>query len=379
MTSLDNFDDIRILNDEEVAGALKQLSHDPTAQRGLGLYWFGRIAKWRIVQKLVGFGARIWFLNVRSREDFFAKLHPILKRNVVDKPIEKLTISGLDSKVLSRPRLFISNHRDIALDSMLLNMHLFQSKRPCAKVAIGDNLQALPKWGVMLMRLAGCFYVPRAESSPRKLYEKLRHLSTYIRKLIEDGQNVWLAQREGRALDGEDTTEQAVLKMLHLQDRKNSFSQALSRLNLIPSAISYEYDPCDVYKAKRLAGEFRESYAQEVQDGLMGDKGRVHIAVGQPLCVADDASPADLAGAIDQQIVNIYRIWPTNEAAARMLGHKKDLQTGEWSDGELQNAEANLCERTRDLTEKSRNLLLNAYAKPLLRRAELADNLSESA
>jgi hypothetical protein len=188
---------------------------------------------------------------------------------------------------------------------------------------------------------------------------------------------VWLAQREGRAKDGIDATDTAVLKMLSLAGRadKESFSQSLQQLNPVPVSISYEFDPCDIFKARELAAinEGEQYLKTENEDvasivtGLMGNKGRVNVSFGEEIALDIFASPEDLAGEIDRQIVDGYACFPINYAAHKLLAELGKCQAlAEYSDVETGIIELN--ERSKGEAESVKVQLYSMYAQPIIRK-----------
>jgi len=220
--------------------------------------------------------------------------------------------------------LFISNHRDITMDPAFVNYMLYHAGYETLQIAIGDNLLKEP-FVTDLMRLNKSFIVQRSLKG-RELLQSLKLLSEYIHHCIHSGQNVWIAQREGRAKDGVDKTDPALLKMLAMSRRDLSFGQSLSELHLIPVAISYEYDACDILKAEELYaiqkdGSFTKNERTDIHSivtGMIGFKGHVHVAFGSELEIDSD-EPEAIAELIDGQILKNYRLSDANYIAAEML------------------------------------------------------------
>ena len=192
------------------------------------------------------------------------------------------------------------------------------------RIAIGNNLLD-GGFSEKLMRLNKSFVVHRNIKGIKETYQILQKLSSYIDDSIKvDKESVWIAQKEGRANDGNDFTDTAVLKMLYLACRKKmNLEKWLSRVNLTPISISYEYDPLDITKAIGWEGwedlskrENNERDLQELVSGITGDKGRVHLHI----CKTITNIPKDLDGLaedIDKEIISNYRLWPSNYIAAK--------------------------------------------------------------
>jgi 1-acyl-sn-glycerol-3-phosphate acyltransferase len=247
---------------------------------------------------------------------------------VVRDTIHELTVDGLEALSPEQPYLFVSNHRDIVMDSALLNFRLHHAGHRTARVAVGDNLLSSP-YAADLMRLNKSFVVERSVTGAKAMYQTLHRTSAYIRHSLEEGESVWIAQREGRAKDGNDRTDPALLKMLTLAYRKEiaGLGAYLERVSLVPVSVTYELDPCDLRKAHELfraeqCGEYRKQPGEDLAsmvDGIVGYKGRVHLSVGAAVR-GDFDEPAVLADALDRIIVGGLRVFPTHVEAARRLG-----------------------------------------------------------
>lgn len=240
--------------------------------------------------------------------------------------------SGTEHLQAGKACLFLSNHRDIAMDPALVNYALKQSGYDFIEIAIGDNLLSDPLVAD-LMRLNRSFTVHRNITGLKARLLAFRRLSDYISQTLVGGRSIWLAQREGRAKDGIDKTDPAIVKMLHMSGKKRglSFAEAVRELNIVPVAISYESDPCDLLKAEEWQARKDEEtstgvayFKQEGEDiasiirGITGEKGRVHIGFGQPL-TGDYAHAEEVAAEVDRQVAAEYRLYPSNIAAFEQL------------------------------------------------------------
>lgn len=245
---------------------------------------------------------------------------------LLDKLSKGLTLSYDNKEQLSNA-LYISNHRDIILDSAFLDILLVEEIKNTVEIAIGDNLLIRP-WIKKLVRVNRSFIVQRSLTM-RELLASSKRLSSYIRFAIADKkQPVWIAQREGRAKDSNDFTAESVLKMLAMHSPGDPM-EALKALNIAPTAISYEFDPCDYLKAKeyqqkRDNPEHKKSPFDDLlnmQTGLLGYKGHIHYHIAK--CINDDLDALDpnlgkgekfaaAAQIIDRAIHGNYRFWPVN-------------------------------------------------------------------
>jgi hypothetical protein len=306
----------RLLADRELLGAICALR-------------FPRL--WRQLPFLLRPAVRFLLQRQLGPVDSVHELQMVI-REYMNRMIERTTsgfsVSGLDALDPATPYLFVSNHRDIAMDPAFTNYALNAAGFHTVRIAIGDNLLTKP-WVSDMMRLNKSFIVRRSARSPRELMSASRHLSSYIRYSLQvERAPVWIAQREGRAKDGLDRTEPAVIKMLGLARDKASeeFGDYIAGLHIVPVAIAYELDPCDALKARELwqrasTGSYAKAAQEDIASiatGITGHKGHVHVNFGQPLGAGLD-SPAAVAAAIDAQIVRGYRLQPSNVLAYREL------------------------------------------------------------
>ncbi len=329
---MSNFDDIRPYHDDEVQEVLQRIVHDDeclSAVIGLRLPRCPAFFK-PVIKKLA-----TWYLvkqveKIHTVDAFQLMVKSHLERMVKSK-ITHLTSSGLERLDKNKAYLFISNHRDIALDPALINYILYHQGFPTLRIAIGDNLLKKP-FVADLMRLNKSFIVQRSIKAPKKLFAALKNLSLYIRySLTQEKAVVWIAQREGRAKDGLDKTDPTVIKMLTMSQNKKeeSFSDVVSILNIVPVSISYEFDPCDEIKAQEIfqknsAGFYEKREDEDVLSiakGITGEKGRVHIAFGKPLN-ATYQNAEEVAAAIDKHIIDSYKLFPSNVLAWEVLQHQ---------------------------------------------------------
>lgn len=338
-TSVDAFEDIRPYRDEELSGKLVELSEDQTLIRTVCTFTIPR------VYRLFPAGVQwLWRRILRSR---YRNIHNIKDlQDLMGKYVGfcmrrtslGLTTSGLEHLPSDRPCLFISNHRDIVLDSAIVVFTLGSQDVPNMQIAIGDNLFG-SGWEKEIMRLNRGFMVVRSAGSKRAQYEALVTTSKYIRHTLEQGESVWISQRQGRSKDGLDKTDPALIKMLLLAYRSESSELAywLERVNLVPISVSYEIDPCAPLKAMELytrdtTGTYekdqREDFRSIVQ-GIKGFKGRVHLSFSEaikPEVVIQNGNPNakpvnadEFALQIDASITTGLRTFPTFYEAQRLL------------------------------------------------------------
>jgi hypothetical protein len=378
----DPFADIRPYRDEEVAAVLGRLLADPEfldAIASLRLRRLASLAPW-LVRPLVRF---VLAREVRGVNDV-AGMQDVIS-GYMDRMIASttggLSISGLERLDAGRAYLFMSNHRDIAMDPAFTNYALHQGKRDTVRIAIGDNLLTKP-WTSDLMRLNKSFIVKRSLSGPRELLAASKNLANYIQhSLQQENAPVWIAQREGRAKDGVDRTEPAVIKMLSLSRDKSSqaFGEHIASLNIVPVSISYELDPCDALKARELyalasAGSYEKGEQEDIASigqGIAGEKGRVHVSFGTPLG-ADFANADAVSAEVDRQIIEQYCLHPTNLQAYHLL-HGEDaplppdlyLEPGDCTP-------ENFSRRIAAMPEPHRPFALAIYANAVVSKLSLA-------
>ena len=331
------FEDIRPCNDDEIGKKLLELMQDEQFMHLLKNY-FPMVDLTQIAQSGKGFSNLVEFQNVVIR--------PILE-SLISKAATSLTVSG-EEQISSIPSVFLSNHRDIVMDPSLLALSLMRVTGNTCEIAIGDNLLAT-EWIRTLVRLNRCFIVKRG-LTPRDMAKSFMQLSSYIRYAVTDKKvNVWIAQREGRAKDSNDRTQESLIKMLALSGNAD-FIENLKSLNICPLSISYEFDPCDYLKAaefqlKRDNADYKKTKADDLlsmQTGIMGWKGRVHYAFTESINTKLDEiaqsgmNKKDQAAAVcalcDHQIHAAYQLYPINRWAYEQLtGDTKyaDVDTAE--------------------------------------------------
>ena len=300
---------------------------------------------------------------------------------MLNRSVTEFTLSGLERLEPGRQYLFISNHRDITLDSALFGYRLAIHGRKAPQIAIGDNLFMNP-WLIHLFKLNKSVIVKR-NLSKRDLLRASQKLSAYIHYLIDgDRDSLWLAQQEGRAKDGNDRTQSGIIKMLCLSAQGDLYEH-LRSLNIIPLSASYEYDPCDFFKAReRLMLVLKGSYQKvknedllSITRGLSGYKGRIHIAIGRPLneYLADLPSSTSrnevatrVTDALDREIISNYQLWPSNYLARDLLKNRQTYRehyTDEQRDFFVERLEREL--RTASHRDALRRLMLQIYANPV--------------
>ena len=382
---MNQFDDIRPYRDSEVPDTLVRLIADNEfidlllsrkMPALMGLIPFivqpiGRFLLRRNLRKLA--------MHVKSVQDLQFHMTTSLK-NILDKTTDGYSFGGLDQLDANKSYLFISNHRDIALDPAMVNLALHTVNLDTVRIAIGDNLLKKP-FASDLMRINRSFIVKRSATGRREKLDALKTLSSYIRhSIVNEKVSCWIAQAEGRAKDGNDRTETALLKMLALSKTKQqSFADAISELQLMPVALSYEYDPCIVEKANELyAASQGQTYVKtefedldSIQKGFVGYKGRVQVNFGEPISQLSENAD-ELALEIDRQIHCLYQLFPTNILAWQMQEEREtatvELLKQYWPDENWAEAQDKFNAHLELMPEAQRELVINIYAAPVIKQ-----------
>lgn len=377
---MQEFDSIRPYRDDEVPGVVERVLKNPE---------FGKAASTLVMPSFLrgtslGDWATSLLLRIRTRHlrtvhDCQLFIADYFERLVFD-TVEDLSVSGLESLQSNGVYLFMSNHRDIVLDSGLLNFLIHGAGHETCRMAVGDNL-LMNELAADLMRLNKSFIVERNVSGAKATLNALTRTSQYIRHSLEEGVSIWIAQREGRAKDGWDRTDPALLKMLALayKEHHEPLQDMLRQVQLVPVSISYELDPNALRKAHELKviaeqGHYDKGEEEDLQSmilGLVGQKGRVHIHFSPPLSEGGSGAldnPEALATAIDQAIIGGMRIFPTHITAAKALG---DEVARDADVPELVNVMAIYKAQLDACPVDERNYLLLQYANLLRNRRDL--------
>ena len=319
MLESNEFDEIRPYNDEEVPEIMNKLLVDPVFARVLKNV-FADDAKIQVIRDTM--------LQIQNVEAFQrAFMIPFLE-NIINTSTKGITIAGLEHLEKDRSYLFISNHRDIVLDSALLNEEMYKYGYNSTEIAMGSNLLVY-QWIEDLSRVNRSFIVKR-NIPVRQMLKSSHLLSSYIRHTVtNNGNSIWIAQREGRSKDGLDLTSPAVLKMLNMANTRK-FVRGFQELNIVPMAISYEIEPCGNEKVAELLKRQSDPGFQKTEkddllsmaSGLKNQKGRIQIQFGAPISrnalknLSKEGNINDrlkrLAEYIDYHIYNNYKLFTNN-------------------------------------------------------------------
>lgn len=373
------FDAIRPFDDTDLPRVLTQLCNNDEFIRTLVAFKF---AAWpKRLRPLLGYITRRFILSkskkISSLRGFQRLVEPYVQK-MIDTTTSGLTVSGLDQLDLTQTCLFVSNHRDIALDPAFVNWVLHINKQDTVRIAVGDNLLK-KEWVADLIRLNKCFIVRRSAPDRREKLAAAKLLSEYIYYTLNvDQQHIWIAQREGRAKDGNDSTNPAIISMLTINKPKDvEFSDYLRQLRIVPVSISYEFDPCDISKARELhqldlLGTYDKPDNEDMRsivNGITGQKGRVHVHFGKVLAAGFE-SPKQVAEHLDNEILAGYRCFSTGEAALSLLQQQGTEQpiSSVSANTDLDLALQYLQTRLASLNTAEQEKMLMMYANPFQKK-----------
>ena len=322
------FDDIRPYNDSEVHPALERIVANPL---------FSNVAQYLFPGQDENMFKQL-LLSCNSKEDFQVKVMSQIVAKILQGTAKELTFSGLEHFKGGKKHLIVSNHRDIVLDSAIIQLILHQHGVETTEIAVGDNL-ITSSFIEDITRSNKMIKVIRS-SNPREVYTTSKVLSEYIRyNVANQKSSVWIAQRNGRTKDGIDVTEQGLLKMFDMSG-SGDFVKDFAELSILPTSISYEFEPCDIQKAVEMYVSRRQKYVKaegedlkSILTGIMQPKGNIHIAFNEPVSLEEiqEASQLDknekfkaICTAMDRRIVAQYKLWGNNYIAYDMLNGSND-------------------------------------------------------
>ena len=375
---MSQFDPIRPYYDAEVNAAIRKIVDDHMLEAMMKFTFpEDQAANWKERMK-----------HTHSLRDFQINFIYPAVRKVLEMSSEGLTVGGFEQLEPNTAYLFVSNHRDIILDTSLLNACLYENGLVMTTSAIGDNL-IKKAFLATLSRLNRNFVISRGLSG-RALLESSVLVSEFIQKsLLRENRSVWTAQREGRTKDGNDGTQKGVLKMLTLAEKDNNGFAYFEKIQLVPVAISYEYDPTDSLKIPELIAKSKEEkYIKgENEDfitllsGIMGAKKRIHIQVSKVLqeevkeinneALTTNEKLSKLADCIDTQIWKSYKLWPSNYIAHDLL-HAEQRFANQYSPAEKEAFEKRLAQKVNANQPLEVENFLRMYANPVANQLGLS-------
>ena len=326
------FDDIRPYNAEEFLEAMQRIAAS-TSFPLLASYVYPDEPLEEVRQRIA---------NYKNVHDFQSQTMFRVNERVIEESISKFTCSGIERLSRDKSYLYVSNHRDIMLDASLLQYFLLTQDFDTTEITFGANLMS----SQLVVDIGKCnkmFKVERPGGSIKDFYRSSLHLSDYIRyAILEKKQSVWIAQRNGRTKDGVDATDQGIIKMFCMS-RPDDKIQALSELNIVPVAVSYEWESCDILKALEL---YQSQYAKYIKKpgedlnsiltGILQRKGRVHFELCEPITeeellqydhLTNNEYHKAVAQLIDSRINPAYHLWPNNYIAHDLRYGSKAFQS----------------------------------------------------
>ena len=376
---MQKFDAIRPFYDSEINEALQDVINHPM-MKALMSFTFPGVAD------------EVWKGQLRkthSIRDFQCNFIYQSVQRILEKSSEGMTTSGFEKLKKNTSYLFVSNHRDILLDTTLLNTALFEHGLVMTASAIGDNL-VKKSFLNTLAKLNRNFLVQRG-LTPREMLQSSKLLSEYIGNLLlHENRSVWIAQREGRTKDGKDETNPGVLKMVGMGSDEKNLMDYFKKIKIVPVSISYEYDPTDALKMPQLMAEANnEVYVKEknedfmtILSGALGQKKRIHIHVGKVLDIEIDAIITEnensnkqivaLAQVIDNAILSNYKLWPTNFIAFDIV-NKTDRYSHLYTENEKSLFERRLEMRIDHDNPVALESFLAMYANPVVNKLKYHD------
>jgi 1-acyl-sn-glycerol-3-phosphate acyltransferase len=376
---MQKFDAIRPFYDSEINEALQNVVNHPM-MKALMNFTFPDVAD------------EVWKEQLRkthSIRDFQCNFIYKSVQKVLEKSSDGLTTSGFENLRPNTSYLFISNHRDILLDTTLLNTALFEHGLVMTASAIGDNL-VKKSFLNTLAKLNRNFLVQRG-LTPREMLQSSKLLSEYIGELLlHENRSVWIAQREGRTKDGNDETNPGILKMLGMGSDEKNLMDYFRKIKIVPVSISYEYDPTDALKMPQLMAEANnEVYIKEknedfmtILSGALGQKKRIHIHVGKVLDTEIDEIKAEkdstnkqivaVAQVIDDAILGNYELWPTNFIAYDIV-YKTNRYSHLYTESEKSLFERRLEMRIDHDNPVALDGFLAMYANPVVNKLKYHD------
>lgn len=328
--------------------------------------------------------------SINSIDDFQQVVMSKMIMTVIQRSSSGFTFDGLENVPKDRKFLAVSNHRDIILDPAMIQWTLFYNDLPLTEICVGSNLLESNRMVSDLLRSNRMIKVIRGISA-RELYLSSKLLSSYIRdRITSGGSSVWIAQREGRTKNGLDKTEQGLLKMFDMSG-KGSFEENFNELNILPMSISYEYESCDIRKARELLISRKQKYVKKKHEdthsiisGISQWKGGINLSIDKPITPEEvhEASILDkndryqaLRKTLDERIIRNYKLWKTNFIAYDML-EGKGKYSDRYSKENVEEFEGYMAHKLgkveRSLNhDELKQIFLDIYANPVRAKEKL--------
>lgn len=374
---VEDFDDIRPYRDNEIPDAMQRISDSPVLPL-LASYVCPELSLDYVKEMIRGF---------RTVRDFQYGIMHKVNEQIISNSISKFTFEGAEKLQKHTPYLFVSNHRDIMLDASLLQNALVDSGLDTTHITFGANLMMNPLV-VDIGKSNKMFRVERPGGGIKDFYKSSLHLSNYIRYVIrEESESVWIAQRNGRTKDGNDQTDQGIIKMFCMSKPDNKI-EALSELNIVPISVSYEWESCDILKALELYASQNVKYIKKpgedlnsILTGILQPKGRVHFQVCDVITEKDlveynnctnNEYHKQVAQLIDKRILSAYKLWPNNYIAHDMLyGQRKFVSKYTCDEEEAFKAHLSKLDQYDSDLDVLKDIFLGIYANPVSNKLSL--------
>ncbi len=376
--SITRFDDIRPYYDHEVKEAMQRIAENPLLD----------VVRQKIFPQLPLEVLKDKVKNTRSTYEFQTTFMYMAMNTILAETTLGCTTSGFERIKPKGAHIFLANHRDIILDSGILQVKLHDFGLECSEMSFGSNLM-MNEFVVDIGKSNKMYKTIRA-TNKKELIENSRHLSDYLRHTItEKHSSTWIAHRNGRSKDGDDRTEPGLLRMLSMSGGKD-FISCFLELNITPISVSYEYEPCTVEKIREIYISSKMPYVKapgedlkSIISGVQGYKGGMHLAIGQTVSkeMLEEANSfvgskkyLQLAALIDREIFKNYKLWKTNFMAYDIL-----MKSGEYSEKYSQEEMEGFTEYMKKTIEKVvegpreeiENLFLKLYANPVINKKSI--------
>lgn len=371
----DQFDIIRPYYDHEVKPAIERLLNYPNFE-GVLKYLFGDVDREELMSS---------FRNIETIKQFQVFFSYYTVKTIVEKTSNGLTQTGREELDTSSPYLFVANHRDIVLDAAIMQYLLSKGGHKTSQITFGENLMT-EQFLLDLGKLNKMFTFYRGGSKITQ-YRNAKINSAYINHVLkEQKESIWIAQRNGRTKDGNDRTQTGLIKMLVMGG--GDICESLAGLNIVPVAISYEIEPCDIQKTRELYLSQKNTYVKSpnedfmsIMAGITGDKGRIHFSFGTPLNKFLDELKTrkldnneiieEITKEIDRQIFLGFKCWPASYIAADLIEESTRFAQY-YSKEDKTGFEAGMRAKTGSLEgmdqEELQTIYLQMYAGPVFRK-----------
>ena len=326
-----DFENLRTCYDSETGEMMKRIAHNSSYHKAMAYFWPEMTEK-QVIEKA---------LNIKSSYEFQMEYMDHAIWSIINKSSTGLTYSGIEHLDKDKAYLYIANHRDVLLDSAILQIILVKEGFSTSEITFGSNLMD-EDFIADFVRMNRMFTIQR-NGTPKELYQFSQQLSAYMRHtIIDKNASIWIAQRNGRTKDGNDRTQAGLLKMLNLSGSKD-FEKSFAELQIVPLTISFEYEPCDVLKVQEtyfssLANKYVKAPGEDLNSvftGIKQPKGKIHVSFGKPILEelkeiqveqSENGKIKQLGEIIDKQIHHNYQLHAVNYIAYDLLKDSKEFE-----------------------------------------------------